>query len=46
MRYPPMIGYDKNPGRDAMIIEYLIRMTAPGAPSDDTIPSLTADETS
>jgi cytochrome c len=45
MRYPPMIGYDKNPDRDAMIIEYLIRMTAPGAPSDDTIPSLTADET-
>jgi len=42
MRYPPMIGYEKNPQRDAMIIEYLIRMTAPGAPSDETIPSITA----
>lgn len=46
MRYPPMIGYEKSQERDAMIIEYLIRMTAPGAPSDETIPSLTAGEAS
>jgi len=44
MRYPPMLGYEKSSQRDAMIIEYLIRMTAPGAPSDETIPALTAGE--
>ncbi len=42
MRYPPMIGYDKSAERDAMIVEYLWRMSAPDAPSEDSIPSLTA----
>ena len=37
MRYPPMIGYEKSAERDEMIIEYMLRMTAPGAPSEDTI---------
>jgi cytochrome c2 len=27
MRYPPMIGYEMSAERDAMIIEYLLRMT-------------------
>jgi cytochrome c2 len=40
MRYPPMIGYEMSPERDASIIAYLLRMTAPGAPSDETIPTL------
>ncbi len=37
MRYPPMIGYEMSEERDRNIIQYLLRMTAPGAPSDDTI---------
>jgi cytochrome c2 len=37
MRYPPMIGYEKSETRDAAIVEYLWRMTAPGAPSDASI---------
>ncbi|MBT8421970.1 MAG: hypothetical protein KJP03_02530 [Gammaproteobacteria bacterium] len=40
MRYPPMIGYEMSAERDANIIAYLLRMTAPGAPSDETIPNL------
>lgn len=40
MRYPPMIGYEMSAARDANIIAYLRRMTAPGAPSDETIPNI------
>lgn len=42
MRYPPMIGYEKSDVRDEMIVEYLWRMSAPGAPSEDSIPALEA----
>jgi len=42
MRYPPMIGYEMSAARDKRIIDYLLRMTAPGAPSDLTIPTLDA----
>jgi len=42
MRYPPMIGYEMSDQRDANIIAYLRRMTAPGAPSDETIPNIEA----
>jgi cytochrome c2 len=37
MRYPPAIMYEMCDKRDRMIVEYLLRMTAPGAPSDETI---------
>jgi cytochrome c2 len=40
MRYPPMILYDMCDKRNQMIVEYLLHMTAPGAPSDETISSL------
>lgn len=40
MRYPPMIGYEMSAERDANILAYLLRMTAPNAPSDATIPNL------
>ena len=40
MRYPPMIGYEMCDKRDEMIVEYMLRMTAPGAPSDMDIPTL------
>jgi len=37
MRYPPMIGYEMSAERDAMIVEYLHRMTGPNAPAEDSI---------
>jgi len=37
MRYPPMIGYTMCDKRDEMIVEYLLRMSAPGAPADTSI---------
>ena len=43
MRYPPMIGYEMSDERDANIIAYLRRMTAPGAMSDMEIPNITAE---
>ena len=44
MRYPPMIGYEMSAERDANIIAYLLRMTAPGAISDMEIPNIAAGE--
>lgn len=40
MRYPPVIGYDMCDERNEMIVEYLLHMTGPGSPSDETIPPL------
>lgn len=40
MRYPPMIGYEMCDKRDQLIVDYMRRMTAPGAPSDMDIPVL------
>jgi hypothetical protein len=31
MRYPPMIGYETNPEREQRMLDYLLRMTRPGA---------------
>ena len=27
MRYPPMIGYETNPEREMLMLQYLLRMT-------------------
>ena len=46
MRYPPMIGYTMCAKRNELIAEYLLRMSAPGAPSDmDIGPSPEMEET-